>query len=258
MNLNGVNTEEAFVLATLKEFVKLWGSGNQDSFHLECKDRQASFKFSSLLGPPGGRHFDPHHTYSDDHGSHGGPPVHPPPLPRRKKGPSQCARDRAWAAGHQETKPFIIRPAVECSTASIESLQFKQPIASPPAPTRPPCLRARSRSSPPAATTGIPSSSTASSSPTASQTAAASAVITPMESATDSPQPFSEKEAPLPNLTSDRDIENEEAMEAVETNDKNEIENKCHKCFFILFIAGLKVHKAAMHIFKYKYIQNVH
>ena len=74
-----------------------------------------------------------------------------------------------------------------------------------------------------------------------------------MESAADSPQPFSEKEAPLANLTSDRAIEHEETMEAVETNDKNEIENKCHKCDFIgKTEAGLKVHKTAMHnsIFK--------
>ena len=54
-------------------------------------------------------------------------------------------------------------------------------------------------------------------------------------------------------MTSDRDIEHEEAMEAVETNDKNEIKNKCHKCDFIgKTEAGLKVHKTAMHksIFK--------
>ena len=42
-----MNTEEGFILASLKEFVKLWGSGSQSSYHLECKNGQAWFQFGS-------------------------------------------------------------------------------------------------------------------------------------------------------------------------------------------------------------------
>ena len=54
-----MNTEEAFVLASLKEFVKLWGSGTQASLNLECKNGQAWIQFGAMLGSPASPHFDP-------------------------------------------------------------------------------------------------------------------------------------------------------------------------------------------------------
>ena len=62
-------TEEAFVLASLKEFVKLWGSGSQAFFQLQCVDGQASLKFSSQLGSPADIHFHQQHRYP--HHQHG-------------------------------------------------------------------------------------------------------------------------------------------------------------------------------------------
>ena len=59
--MSTMNTEESFVLASLTEFVKLWGSGTQASFNLECRNGQAWFKLSSLLGPPNHPHFTPLH-----------------------------------------------------------------------------------------------------------------------------------------------------------------------------------------------------
>ena len=96
-------TEEAFVLASLKEFVKLWGSGSQAFFQLQCVDGQAALKFSSQLGPPAQPHFTqnashqqhrhPHHL----HGFHAEEPSHYP----RKKSQKQRDRDRVRAAAHR-------------------------------------------------------------------------------------------------------------------------------------------------------------
>ena len=91
------NTEEAFVLANLKEFVKLWGSGKRAHLQLECQNGQACIKFSSQLGAPADRHFSPH---APQHGIHD-PPQHQHPHQPRRKGPRQRERDRARAAAHR-------------------------------------------------------------------------------------------------------------------------------------------------------------
>ena len=54
-----MNTEETFVLASLKEFVKLWGSGSQATFNLECSYGQAWFPLGARMGPPAFPHFYP-------------------------------------------------------------------------------------------------------------------------------------------------------------------------------------------------------
>ena len=95
--LNKENTEEAFVLANLKEFVKLWGSGKRAHLQLECQIGQAWIKFSSQLGAPAHRHFSPHAPH---HGIHDPPQNQHPHQPRRK-GPRQRERDRARAAAHR-------------------------------------------------------------------------------------------------------------------------------------------------------------
>jgi hypothetical protein len=82
-------TAEAFVIASLKEFVNLWGSGSQLSFQLESKDRQACLKFSSQLGSPADLHFVPPFP---SHGFH--ERLHYPSRPRHK-GPARLERDRA-------------------------------------------------------------------------------------------------------------------------------------------------------------------
>ena len=51
------NNEERFVLASLKEFVKTWGSGNAGSFQLVCKDGQAKLSMEFSLESPGSSHF---------------------------------------------------------------------------------------------------------------------------------------------------------------------------------------------------------
>ena len=69
-------SEENYVLSTLNEFVKLWGSGNQANFEIECKNGQAWVKLSSFLGHPSDRHFVPHfHQQVPAHGPHGAPPA---------------------------------------------------------------------------------------------------------------------------------------------------------------------------------------
>ena len=56
MNMNYSNTEEAFVLSSLKEFVKVWGSGRQGYFNLECRNGLACVKLSFDLGHPSDLH----------------------------------------------------------------------------------------------------------------------------------------------------------------------------------------------------------
>ena len=54
--MNYSNTEEAFVLSSLKEFVKVWGSGRQGYFNLECRNGLACVKLSFDLGHPSDLH----------------------------------------------------------------------------------------------------------------------------------------------------------------------------------------------------------
>ena len=90
------NTEEKFILASLKEFVKLWGSGRQANFQLQCCDGQVAFKFSAQLGAPADRHFVPPNP---QHGFHAPPHLHP-----RRKSQHQRDRDGTRAAAHRAQK----------------------------------------------------------------------------------------------------------------------------------------------------------
>ena len=36
-----MNTDEAFVLSSLEEFVKIWGSGNQATLNVKCRNGKA-------------------------------------------------------------------------------------------------------------------------------------------------------------------------------------------------------------------------
>ena len=118
-----MNTEEGCVLALFKEFVKLWGSGNQASFHLECKDGQAWFKLSAFLGLPGSPHFVPPCLQNENHGNHGHRDQSFSKL-RRKKGPSQLLCDRTRAAAHRATLDMNKKISNDENTAAIAEVSF--------------------------------------------------------------------------------------------------------------------------------------
>ena len=103
-------SEEAFVLSSLKEFVKLWGSGCQASLQLHCFNGQASVNFSSQLGSPADRHFLPPHRNQ----------AH---LPSRQKSKHQRERDRARAAAHRAAQQ--VHADKQADTASSDPAVFQ-------------------------------------------------------------------------------------------------------------------------------------
>jgi hypothetical protein len=94
---NFSQTEEAFLLRSLKEVVNVWARGHgQASLNLSVKNGFAELNLGFQLGHPA----DPHYLPTHD------PPVHPEPVPQqpkqpRRRGPGRCERDRARAAKHQ-------------------------------------------------------------------------------------------------------------------------------------------------------------
>jgi hypothetical protein len=140
-----MNTEEGFALASLKEFVKLWGSGTKASFHLECKDGQAWFKLSSFLGHPGSPNFASPHSHPEQQ-------YH---KTIRSKGPSQVLCDQARAAAHRATKNTSDTAKTAAATADenlTASVDPPTPHSEPPPPA-PPSLTAEAadRPTPPSA-----------------------------------------------------------------------------------------------------------
>ena len=77
------NNEERFVLASLKEFVKTWGSGRAGSFQLVCDEGHAKLSMEFSLETPGSAHFTPSDGNQDT-------------LKRdkRRKNPSTLRRDK--------------------------------------------------------------------------------------------------------------------------------------------------------------------
>ena len=94
-------SEEAFLLTSLHEVVKVWTRGSgQASFNLKVKNGEADLQLNFHLGHPNDEHLR-HEVFE---------PVHPPPnhpheenLPqqRRKKSANRRQRDRERAAQHQ-------------------------------------------------------------------------------------------------------------------------------------------------------------
>ena len=119
-----MNTEECFVLASLKEFVILWGSGSQASFNLECNNGQAWFRLSSLLGRPNHQHFSPP-LYTQTQSEQ--------PRRVRKKSPNQIARNNARAAAHRAAMNAT-KPAEK---ASLDSDDASKPAVENPSSTNP-------------------------------------------------------------------------------------------------------------------------
>ena len=118
------NTEEAFFLANVKEFVKLWGSGRRANLQLECQNGEAMIKFSSQLGAPADRHFTP---YVPQHGLH--ETRHPFP---RYRGPKQRERDRARAAAHRAKLANQANASSEPAAAAVASDSGTKPTPSVP------------------------------------------------------------------------------------------------------------------------------
>ena len=132
-----MNSEETFVLASLKEFVKLWGSGSQATFNLECSNGQAWFHLGARLGPPASAHFFP--------------PNPPPQVPKkRKKTPARIGKDLARAAEHRAKKDNSAVPA-QASSPSSPAAAVGISFASP----TPPAVSASSTPPPTSASTNL-------------------------------------------------------------------------------------------------------
>ena len=135
-------TEQAFLHATLREFVKLWGNGSQAFLHVQCVGGQAWVQLTSALGHPSSPHLfrqDHHHhgEHGQDHHHHGYNGQYPRQY-RRKKGPKQRERDRARAALHRASlveatasaappAPFTA-PAPETSNHQTQTCLHASPL----------------------------------------------------------------------------------------------------------------------------------
>ena len=117
--MNFPNTEESFVLSSLKEFVKAWGSGNHAYFNLECKNGSACIQLSFNLGHPG----ETHH-----HGPH--QPHFQTQHQKKSCGPARQKRNNERAKAHQA------KLAAASATLSTPSLPSPPPAASA-SPSRP-------------------------------------------------------------------------------------------------------------------------
>ena len=146
-----MNTKESFVLASLKEFVKLWGSGCQATFNLECRNGQAWFQLGGRLGHPAFHHYCP-----------------PPPQTqvKKKKSQTRVLKDRARAAEHRAKKnessadpAAASLPYNNAAPADIgdSSMNLADPAGSPPPSSSPPSLSPSSESTLAAASAVPPS-----------------------------------------------------------------------------------------------------
>ena len=115
--MNFSNTQEAFVLASLKEFVTIWGSGNQAHFQLECRNGQAWVRLDCQLGHPA----SPHH-----------PHVQPPPQVRRHKGPARRRKDQERAAAHRARHFSVAAGAAANASAPLSTADNSTADPSPP------------------------------------------------------------------------------------------------------------------------------
>ena len=93
MNNMNNNSEAAFTLSSVMEFIKVWRVGNESSLTLKCKDGRASINFHCNLGRP-----DQAHT-QDGRQRH---------QKVKKKSASRVLKNNARAARHQAaTRSFL-------------------------------------------------------------------------------------------------------------------------------------------------------
>ena len=103
-------SEEAFLQATFREFVKCWGSGKRARIFVESVNGGAFVSFSTFLGNPGTPHIDPrkaartcgHPEGHHDSNQNGGNPHFQPAF--KKKSKRKTERDNARAAEFQKKK----------------------------------------------------------------------------------------------------------------------------------------------------------
>ena len=110
------NNEERFVLASLKEFVKTWGSGRAGSFQLVCDEGHAKLSMEFSLETPGSSHFTPSDGNQDT-------------LKRDKRRKNPSTRDKS-AQSYDVPSWLVRREAMElCVMSRITSNQI---VLSPP------------------------------------------------------------------------------------------------------------------------------
>ena len=101
-------TEEAFLLSSLQEVVKVWARGfGEAQFDLKICDGVADLSLNFKLGHPSDQHIEPvhqppdphHHAHHEDFEN--GQETHRPPHQRQRRGPAQRERNRLRAARHR-------------------------------------------------------------------------------------------------------------------------------------------------------------
>ena len=135
MNLS--NTEESFVLSSLKEFVKVWGSGGQSNLNLECRDGLACIKLSFNLGHPTSQHQNYPQYFRPAQ-----------PTTRRRCGPARQLKNIERAKAHKARLEAAVTAANQTVTddspvSSAAEAIASSPTSPPPAPSAqppPPCL----------------------------------------------------------------------------------------------------------------------
>ena len=106
------NSEAAFVLASVMEFLHVWRSGDEASLSLQCKEGKTVLNFQVSLGSPDRPHFQ-----------HG--------RSRRvvKKSARRVEKDRARAAAHRAARAA---PALQQPPAPLQQLPGLSPPQLPP------------------------------------------------------------------------------------------------------------------------------
>ena len=108
--MNFTNTEEAFVLSSLNEFVKVWGSGGQSNLNLECRNGFACIKLSFNLGHPTSPHLNSPQYFS---------PAKQPT--RRRNGPARKLKNIERTKAHHKAGLVAAATAVNQATKNESS-----------------------------------------------------------------------------------------------------------------------------------------
>ena len=138
--MNFTNTEEAFVLSSLNEFVKVWGSGGQSNLNLECRNGFACIKLSFNLGHPTSPHLNSPQYFS---------PAKQPT--RRRNGPARKLKNIERAKAHHTARLVAAATAANQATMAMdESSVSSEPDVLASRPTSPSPAQASPPPPPPA------------------------------------------------------------------------------------------------------------
>ena len=112
-----MNSEEAFLFSTFKEFCKCWRSGANSRVSIESVKRKAFINFSAFLGYPDDVHFNPWQSKRN------------PSKGPRKKSANKIKRDNDRAARFQARKRKEEEEAasVSKSAADLEAITASSP-----------------------------------------------------------------------------------------------------------------------------------